>query len=317
MTPIIPNVEGLTLAQAAPAYAGAGWFIAPTKPTDYRNPGSFLGAGWPRHTSRDVAKIERFWARHPQAGIALHMGRSGAVAADIDVDILPAGLECLNLGAIQLSRASARGHRIFATDQTFCSGKLKFNGMEVGDVRSGNTVIMAQPTPHTRGGQYRWLTTGPVPALPDDVRALLVPRQEAGAGGMSLEEFCAKYVAADPKRQKKLQGLRTYYSRSTKPPHDAMLDILLMGLGEARIGYVNARQVIATFREVWPKDRPASEFQTLCADAANYVEAQDIEEIKMRSDRAKGSDSRRYSGKFRRSDDKAKKRKTLACLAAS
>lgn len=289
----IPDVGGLTLAQAASAYAAAGWFIAPTKPGDLRNPGSYLGKNWPRWTTRDTAKIERFWTRHPHAGIALHTGRSGVVVADIDVDILPSGLECLNLGAIQQSRAGARGHRVFASSDTFCSGKLKFNGLEVGDIRSGNTVIIAEPTPHTKGGQYRWLTTGPVPPLPPEVRALLTQKDKAGAGQVDLRAFVATYVTED--RPTKLAALLKLHARAaqTRNPHDAMGEALRVGLREARAGYVPAGKVIAALRKRW--DRSPGEFFRLCQWAAEVAQASEVDEIRCVSNRLKGSDSRRYS----------------------
>lgn len=293
MKPSIPVLEGLSLAEAASAYANSGFFVAPTKPGDLRNPGSYLGKNWPRWTTRDTDKIERFWARNPDAGIALHTGRSGVVVADIDVDILPSGLECLNLGATQLSRAGARGHRVFATQDTFCSGKLKFNGMEVGDIRSGNTVIVAEPTPHTKGGQYRWLTAGPVPALPAEARALLTQKDKAGAGQVDLKAFVAAHT--QEARPHKLAALLMLHTKAaqTRNPHDAMQEALRVGLREAKAGYVPAGKVIAALRKRW--DRSPAEFFRLCQWAAAVALDSDTDEIKCVSNRWKGSDSRRYS----------------------
>ncbi|BBZ70801.1 bifunctional DNA primase/polymerase [Mycobacterium paraseoulense] len=295
----IPDVNGLTPAQAAPAYAAAGWYIAPTKPTDYRNPGSYLGKGWPRWTTRDLAKIGRFWAKHPNAGIALHMGRSGAIAADLDVDILTDDLKPLDEGAIQLSRlgGSVRGHRVFATSEKFVSGKLRNqNGQVVGDVRSGNTVIIAAPTSHTKDGQYRWLTTGPVPNLTNEARAFLTLSQEAGAVGMSLTAVLETW--SDNQRPHKLEAMVMLHKKllRNQSPHDAMREALKVGFCEARIGYVPAAKVVATLRQRW--DRSPAEFSRLCVWAADIAQATDLDLLKLRSDRAKGSDSRRYSTKL-------------------
>ena len=79
----LPDVTGMTLTQAALAYAGAGWYVLPVAPGS-KNPGSVVGKDWHKKSSRDPDQIAAWWAQNLGYGIALHVGRSGAVAFDLD-----------------------------------------------------------------------------------------------------------------------------------------------------------------------------------------------------------------------------------------
>lgn len=118
----IPNVDGLTLTEAALAYVSAGWFVVPVRPGT-KNPGSVLGAEWPDQSSRDPGQIEQGWDEDPDYGIALHVGKSGAIVFDLDVEnlnALPGEMrEGLRKGP---SRAPARER---TTADTTCSPFLR------------------------------------------------------------------------------------------------------------------------------------------------------------------------------------------------
>ncbi|MGV0599090.1 bifunctional DNA primase/polymerase, partial [Mycolicibacterium pulveris] len=83
-------MNGLSLADAALTYAMAGWYVLPTDPRDIKNPGSIVKGHWRQQSSRDFAQIRRWWTDNPNAGIALHVGRSGALAFDLDLDDMAA-----------------------------------------------------------------------------------------------------------------------------------------------------------------------------------------------------------------------------------
>ncbi|WP_066898655.1 AAA family ATPase [Mycolicibacterium houstonense] len=191
----IPDVTGLSPLEAALAYAAAGGYVLPVKAG--KHPGSIVGTGWPQKSSRDPARIRQWWTEYPDAGIALHTGRSGLTACDLDVDVIPDELAWLKGGLFQATRGKrgARGHYVFASTETFTSGALRTeDGTQVGEIRSGNTVIMVAPSPHPKaehGGEYRWITTGPVPDVPDEGRAALT----AKAGGCG-EPITAEVEAA-------------------------------------------------------------------------------------------------------------------------
>lgn len=56
----VPDVDGLTLAEAALAYAEAGWYVVPVMPGS-KSPGSVVGSDWPDKSSCDSQQIEQWW----------------------------------------------------------------------------------------------------------------------------------------------------------------------------------------------------------------------------------------------------------------
>jgi hypothetical protein len=67
---------------AALKYAAASWYVIPIR-RGTKHPGSVLGKGWQKQSTRDRDQIVALWAGTTH-GIALHCGRSGAVVLDID-----------------------------------------------------------------------------------------------------------------------------------------------------------------------------------------------------------------------------------------
>src|SRR4051812_9534239 len=78
-----PDVRGLSKAEAAEAYAKSGIPVVPVQPGT-KNPGSYLGRGWPQRATTDLDTIRDWWRRWPDAGIATHVG--GGLLLVIDVD---------------------------------------------------------------------------------------------------------------------------------------------------------------------------------------------------------------------------------------
>lgn len=154
--------------RAAQTYAERlGAKVVPIDPAT-KSPGSKLGKGWQHKASCDPIQLEQWWAKWPSAGIGIVTGASNLVVFDLDTDELPDELDWLETGLIHHTRPghSKRGHYVFATTQTFISGDIKAGGQTVGEIRSGNTIFVVEPTPHSKGGQYRWTKTGKVPPLP-------------------------------------------------------------------------------------------------------------------------------------------------------
>ncbi|WP_192811060.1 bifunctional DNA primase/polymerase, partial [Rhodococcus sp. P14] len=157
----VPDVDGLTLAEAALAYASAGWFVLPVSPGT-KNPGGVVGGEWQRQSTRDPKQIEQWWDENPDYGIALHVGKSGAIVFDLDVEDLnelPGEMRGgLRKGRFQSTRngANDRGHYVFAVPagESYGNGAGAFRTF--GEVRGKNGVIIAAPTPHvdadTKGG---------------------------------------------------------------------------------------------------------------------------------------------------------------------
>lgn len=173
MTLSVPDVSDLDNLGAALAYIDAGWYILPVK-AGTKDPGSIVKKGWPAKSSRDPKQIAA-WFSGTDYGIALHAGRSGAVIIDVDEpDNVPdeVALVMASDGPYQSTRPgeTARGHYLVLND----TGRRIGNSLgklatlkKWGEIRGANGVIIAEPTVHPEGGQYRWVRTGPVPSIPD------------------------------------------------------------------------------------------------------------------------------------------------------
>jgi hypothetical protein len=166
---IDPEADALS---AALAYAEAGWYLLPVDPNT-KHPGSVVGKHWHHQSSRDPKQITAWFAGTGHS-IALHCGRSGVVAFDVDNPAkLPAKLRKAIDGApYQSTRPDTpgRGHYVFAMPlgRTIGNGKGRLRGAW-GEVRGLNGVIVVAPSRHSDGGEYRWKQVGLVPALPAEI----------------------------------------------------------------------------------------------------------------------------------------------------
>lgn len=208
-TPFVPDLSVISpddTAMAACLYIDAGLSVLPV--AIGKHPGSIVGNDWPDKSSRDPSTVCNWWSTYPDAGIAIHAGASGITAFDLDIDVLPAELEWLNAGRFQSSRRGigARGHYVFHTGtEVFTSGDFKLaNGTTVGDVRSGNSVILAEPSPHPKAdtdGGYAWRNSDagePFAALPEVARTYLRPLGALTArGGVIATDQAVSTALAD------------------------------------------------------------------------------------------------------------------------
>lgn len=206
----VPDVTGMGVVSAALAYAASGWFVLPTHPCT-KHAGSVLGRGWPVKSSRDAAQINA-WFCGSRYGLALHLGRSGAVAFDVDrVELLPE-LLARQLAAVpgpfQSTRVGepARGHYLFAqpagVDLGNGKGLLKGGW---GDVRGKNGIIIVEPTTHEKhlsGGRYVWQRRGSLPVLPGQLLEALRPQLSLGTRRAVAASRGARLTRAQPSRSR-------------------------------------------------------------------------------------------------------------------
>lgn len=153
---IAPDDDNLT---AALRYE-AGWYVLPVK-RGTKHPGSVVGERWHGQSSRDPQVITA-WFAGTDHGIALHCGRSGALVFDVDN---PAALpeilrKHLQHAPYQSTRpdVAGRGHYVFRQPpgRTIGNGTGRLGGAW-GEVRGLNGVILAEPSSHPEGGEYRWV----------------------------------------------------------------------------------------------------------------------------------------------------------------
>ncbi|MCM3897864.1 bifunctional DNA primase/polymerase [Gordonia sputi] len=290
------------------AYAKAGWFVLPVQPGS-KNPGSVVGAGWQNKSSRDPEQINEWWDENPDFGIALHVGRSGAVTFDLDnarLDELPADLaDGLRQGVCQMSRRDNpdRGHYLFVADETYGNGAGAFRPF--GDVRGKNGVIIAEPTPHVKDeGQYRWTRSGDIPPLPDALRRCLSSASPDEAEPLTDAEFTAFCSAPEHDRNDRpaaLDGVVSLFADEVRfggSSHEALVRALPWAFREVRAGCYAVSMVIQEMQQAfldsftWDgrspdgRDRPApNEFLRVAAWAAAQALKADPAETLTRLDR--------------------------------
>jgi hypothetical protein len=237
------------------AFAQAGWYVAPVR-RGTKHPGSVLGKDWQHKSSREPAVIAA-WFAGTDHDIALHVGRSGAVVFDVDTpanmpDTLARHLPAAPFQATRPDTEPARGHGIFATPagRTFGNGTGRL-GKGWGEVRGQNGVIVIGP----RGDGRRWIRTGPVPVLPDDIAELLPAGGSAArdaASDAEIRAFIAEHTHAE--RPEVLNGLvsalRDDYAAG-QSRHQSTLSKLAGAMKEARAGYYTARQAIDAIWPLW------------------------------------------------------------------
>lgn len=284
MTLHIPTLDpdGTTL-DAAYAYAEAGWYVLPVDPGT-KHPGSVVGKGWPAKSSRDPQQLADWWLLDNPA-LALHVGRSGAIAFDVDDPArLPAPLiEVLGTTPAphQSTRADTpgRGHHLYAMPP----GRMLGNSAaglgdgSWGEVRGKNGIIVVAPSPHAKqasGGRYTWVRTGTLPPLPETLAALL--RDAGDSHDAATDHEVRAYLnahtgAARPALLRALVAQWRHNVDIGKSRHNSMLLACANAMQEARAGYYPAHEaasaLAAEFTDAMGRTRTGSD-RALAADQA-------------------------------------------------
>lgn len=277
--------------------------VVPIDPST-KSPGSILGKGWPAKASSDPQQIRRWWTDNPSAGIGIVTGPSNLVVFDLDVESVPEELYWLKAGLIQHSRDNERGHYIFSSSETFTAGDLRLiDGTKVGDIRSGNTIFVASPTPHSKGGEYRWVTTGEVPELPD----IGLPYLSTGAGCVAtanvaeIESFAKEHTTqnAPSYLEPVLRDYQQELSESLDNTHTPTFAVLCRIARESRAGAYSFRPAVKQVRAIAERhyssrDRPfdRADFRRIVGDSVARANAENLDHLKKRVFRDYGTDSR-------------------------
>lgn len=258
MTLHIPQIDpdAGTIA-AALAYADAGWYVLPVDPGT-KHAGSVLGKGWPAKTSRDPEQIVD-WFMLTDHALALHVGRSGAVAFDVDdpPTLPPALIEAL--GATQPPHQSTRenvpgrGHYLFAMPpgRMFGNSAAGLAGAW-GEVRGKNGIIIVSPSLHEKaadGGRYTWVRTGTLPDLPATLSDRLRDASESADAATDPEvaEFLTTHTASTrPALLKAITSRFVTKVAEGHSRHDSMLLPCVNAMREARAGLYPARHAAQT-----------------------------------------------------------------------
>lgn len=244
-----PNDDALG---AALRYAAAGFYVLPVLIAT-KHPGSVVGDRWQHQSSRDPDTIAA-WFAGTSHGLALHMGRSGAVGFDVDrPENVPAGLvKAIEESAppFQSTRTDVdgRGHYLFAmpSDRMLGNGTGRLCG-SWGEIRGKNGILVVAPSVHEQGadgGRYAWQVVGPLPVLPAAVADLLgdTGGEVDAATDAQVQAFLDAHTnATRPKLLAVWTGLFTRKVAAGESRHQRMVSVLAGALKEARAGFLDAR----------------------------------------------------------------------------
>jgi putative DNA primase/helicase len=243
-----PDVDILT---AALAYAKCGFYVLPVHPETKRPD---LPKGWPTMTSNDTEQIVA-WFAGSNSQLGLHVGRSGAVVLDVDEpDLLPPALEkATRIEGVpfQSTREAnpRRGHYVFRMPEgrRLGNSRGRFSDTRWGEVRGMNGIIVVQPSAHSKGGgRYQWITTGDVPALPEEIDSGLPDMQDAESVASDEQVRLFLDSCTSAARPSLLTAVGQSFARGLKngSRHEALVDALAWGMREAASGLYPARSVV-------------------------------------------------------------------------
>ena len=227
-----PLSDGISALDAALAYAKAGWYVGPVQ-AGTKHPGSILGEGWQGKTTRNPDQIRAWYEANPDAGVFLHVGRSGALVFDVDhPELMPERL----WRAIERDRPphqrtrrdqDGRGDYLYALPPGRTFGNSPGDlGTRWGEVRGTNGVsVLAPSTPPALDGCYSWATTGPLSTLPAELVEALTPATrkssepvgEAGQHAALVRELMALLQTKEGERNQRLNSAAYNLGQLTGP----------------------------------------------------------------------------------------------------
>ena len=283
----IPDVRGLSLEDAVRAYCEAGLYLLPVKTG--KHAGSAVGKGWPEKSSNDAETVLRLLRETGSEGIALHVGKSGLVAFDVDdPSALPEGLRAdLARAPHQGTRPAdpGRGHYLFATRGVQYSNSLGALPRGWGDIRGKNGIIVLEPSPHPKTeGRYHWVRVGEIPTLPVHLaEALTLASDKADAASApEIREFLQAYASGTDTDgiDEYVQAFREAVSQG-ESRHQAMLPLLAEAMREAKEGRFSADAVasrlLAEFEAALGGERDATgEFTGMLGWAIGQAKREEV-----------------------------------------
>lgn len=258
----VPDVTGMSVLDAALAYAEAGLYVGPLKHRT-KHPGSVLGGDWPVRTSRDPDVIRRWFRPDTKRGVFLHCGRSGLLVFDVDT---PENLhEFIDLAVFneappwQNTRPAHpdRRHYLFAMPPGRTLGNSTGTlGKGWGEVRGKNGVIVVAPSEHEEpDGRYTWGHVGPVPVLPAYLADELPDAMPTASAvtDAEVEAFIAEHDSGDRSSRPGEHHWQMWHSKveQGESRHASMTGHLAGALKEAAAGLYPARPAVEGLEKAW------------------------------------------------------------------
>lgn len=293
-----PDVTGLDVFDAACEYADKGIPVAPFDPSKGKGKSCWNLVGY-REVTTSTDVLSRWREQFgPFKALATSPGAFGCLVIDVDrpqstLRQLREHLAAAVYVNTRPDESPNRGHYWFRLPPGLQLGNPT---LPFGEVRCVGGGVVLPPY-----GNRHVVRAGELPAVPAElIDYLSAHRVQAGAGVViagnrtSVGQFCRRYTGNDrPHKIPALVKLHQVLLARGRSPHDAMREALKVGLSEAHIGYVPARTVIRTLRDLWDRDR--QEFTRLVCWAIDVAESSDTEQLQLKSDRCPGTDSREYA----------------------
>lgn len=265
------HTEQMSILEAAIAWAESGFYVLPIN-QQTKHAGSVLSTGWPEKSSRNLNQIHEWFAKE-NFGLALHVGKSGAIAFDVDKpELAPLCLlDWMNFEEVpfQATRVddSLRGHYLFAAPR----GKMFGNstgrlGNDWGEVRGQNGIIVLSPTRHSKeaeGGKYEWQRVGRVPYLPVDLETRLPERFKSPIEAVDLAEvelFLATHTQslAPIFLDQRVSAAKSQFKVGSR--HNTARNLLVVCFRESVAGLYPAQEALEAILATFQTYKPRSEW---------------------------------------------------------
>ncbi len=182
---------------AARGYAAKGWAVflveppvigdkeSGKRPLSDQQLGLFNGKD---QATTDVALIDAWWGKHPGANVGIALDKSNLVVLDVDVGLKKDGtpkqgrksLEEFDAQLAPTLTAITGGGGLHAL---YDAGGLPIHALHLreGIDIIGHGYIVAAPSLHYTGGQYRWNDVRAIAPLPDILRAAVATKRATPA----------------------------------------------------------------------------------------------------------------------------------------
>ena len=294
----IPQLPRLcSLTEAALMYADAGWYVLPVNKYT-KHAGSYVGTNWPEQSSRNPEQI-KIWFKYEDLALGIHVGKSGAIAFDVDnPSLLPRDLEKalmkeeVPFQSTRLVGDTRRGHYLFALPRRTCFGNSvgKFN-TGFGDVRGKNGIIIVEPSEHSKAaqfGHYKWRRVGVLPELPLEIALKLPQRHGESISTLTSSEAKEFLAQNNAENYPELLQLRIKGLLENPPAknsrHGTFPRFLCGAMKDAAAKFYSANRALIEIQKMFNTIKPHSEqtpleFEKMAFWAMAQVDAMSQEEI--------------------------------------
>ena len=285
----LPDISGLTRADAAHAYADAGIYIFPVNGkapqlSDINEEGEVWSRSWKEFSSNDHTKINQ-WAKatwNPggdhlpfRKGIGIDLGKSGMVAVDVDrPELVPdAWWPILEAAPFESSDSAdeRRGRYYFQQPED----RIGCPVAEWGEIKGMGGLVILAPSPHasahldwpggqTKAGKHRatarirQIRTGSLTPLPDLIADSFGEYREAQAAATAEEVavFMEKFQGGAGEDPKLLGNIVRHFMNQitgdhSKGRHPTMVGCCVWAAKAAAAGLVSAELASDALRDVF------------------------------------------------------------------